>query len=174
MAHSKADKGKQCEKNRNPKHLGIHILRASTACQGMKTDRYKFKQRNMTNHLDTVIFLLNKQTMCQRQAFWDTFLRLMRHQPKDIVRSSWVFLKEVQFLVNHKSKLKMPPTRRREGGAEAKSHVYSKCLKMLTLLKSQTHPTNYIKLDSGSCSASHQISDTRKDIPSRNLCVLTF
>ena len=50
----------------------------------------------------------------------------------------------------------MPPTRRREGGAEVKSHVYSKCLKMLTLLKSQTHPTNFIKLDSGSCSASHQ------------------
>lgn len=140
---------------------------------------YKCKQRNMTNHLDTVIFFLKKQTMCQRQAFWDTSLRLMRHQPEDIVsevimgfpaRSSGKLRKSV----NHKSKLKMELTRRREGGAEVKSHVYSRCLKMLTLLKSQTHPTNSIKLDSGTCSDSHQLSDTRKDIPSWNLCVLTF
>lgn len=68
----------------------------------------------------------------------------------------------------------MQLTGRSEGGEEVKSHVYRKCLKMLTLLKRQTHPTKYIKLDSGSCSTSHQLSDTRKEIPSRNLCVLTF
>lgn len=64
MAHRKADRGKQCEKGRNPMCLVIHILRASTGCQGMETDHYIFKERTMTNHLDIVIFFLSKQTMC--------------------------------------------------------------------------------------------------------------
>lgn len=147
---------------------------------------YKCKQRNMTNHLDTVIFFFFFCHFLFKKANDLSKTSILRHFPKVHETSAWRHCKwvimgfparssgKLRKSVNHKSKLKMELTRRREGGAEVKSHVYSRCVKMLTLLKSQTHPTSSIKLDSGTCSDRHQLSDTRKDILSWNLCVLTF